>query len=605
MPRRTDRRWIGIDGEGVGRSPHRYVMLCASDARGNHELIEDARGIGTARALNFLLSYATRDVRIAGYYLSYDWTMILRDLPNSAIYRLYRPELRALPKGEGGGFSPVRWRDYRLHWLAGMMRIGKGSRSVTIWDIGKYYQAPFVKACESWEVMNPEELEHVREMKTRRATFTDNDRDEVKRYCAQECAALARLAGALEQAHEDAGLRPKGWYGPGSTASVVLGRERIDERKGVIPPEVEHAATCAFFGGRFEQSALGRFNVAGWDIVSAYPYAAYNLPCLEHGHWKRVKREQDLAHARHAVVRWRITDVGKVAWGPLPVRLPKGRIVYPRSGASGWAWLDEYRAAREHWKGVEWGGDAWILETSCQCRPFEMLLSLFRERVRGGLGRKMVLKYVLNSVYGKLAQMVGGGGRFASRVWAGMITSFIRAMLLRAIASHDNWNDVIAVATDGIYTRADWTPPESPLPLDRLGSWEASERKDITFVRPGIYVADDASVVRARGVGRAALSGRTEIDLSGEYADLGHRAVFGGARQGVYRVSSGAVKRAPSYGTWRDVPIRVGLTPRPKRAEDWSLVRLPGVESLPYTRQTRSFASAQLELLRDSGLLRE
>lgn len=604
MPRRGARRWIGVDGEGIGRNPHRYVMVCASDGRGNHDMIEDPRGLGTARVLDFFLSFATRDVRIAGYYLSYDWTMILKDLPNNLIYRLYRPELRALPQGEGGGFSPVRWRGYRLHWLSGMMRIAKGSKSITVWDIGKYYQAPFVKACEAWNVMTPEELERVRVMKTRRASFSDADREEVRRYCALECAALARLAAALEKAHDEAGLRPRGWYGPGATASVVLGNERIDERKGQIPVAVEHAASCAFFGGRFEQSALGRFNVQGWDIVSAYPFAAYNLPCLEHGRWKRVTSEKDLDGARHAVARWHLTDTGPVAWGPLPVRLPKGIIVYPRSGARGWAWLDEYRVARKYWKGVEWGGEAWVLQTTCSCRPFEILLELFRERVRGGGGRKIVLKYVLNSCYGKLAQLVGGGGRFASRVWAGMITSHTRAMLLRAIASHKDWSDVIAVATDGIYTRADWTPPPPPLAPDALGSWEASPRRNITFIRPGIYVADDSTVVRARGVGRAALAGRAGLDLTGAHVELGARAVFGGARQGVH-VAAGRAKRAESYGQWRDVPIKVSLSPGPKRADDWSLVRLDGVESLPYTRHTRAQTSAKLELLRDSGVLRD
>lgn len=602
--RKAPRRWIGIDGEGVGRDPHRYVLLCASDAQGVHDLIEDPRGLGTARVLDFLLSYSTRDVRLAGYFLSYDWTMILRSLPNSALYRLYRPELRVLPKGEGGGFSVVRWGDYRLHWLSGMMRIGRGSRSVTIWDLGKYYQSPFVDACKKWGVLTTEELAAVRAMKLRRSEFTDSQRDEIRRYCALECAALARLASGLEQAHIDAGLKPRGWYGPGSTASVVLGREKIDQRKGEVPVEMHAPAACAFFGGRFEQRAIGRYCVRGWDIVSAYPWAAYHLPCLEHGRWERTTRLADVARARHACVRWKLTDVGDVAWGPLPVRLPKGIILYPRGGAAGWAWRDEWDAARRYWSGVEWGGEAWLLRGECDCRPFRFVLEMFRERVRlgkGGMGD--VFKYPLNSLYGKLAQMVGGGGRFASRVWAGMITAFTRAMILRAIAEHDEWSDVIAVATDGLYTRARWEPPPPPLPHDGLGSWEESPEKAITFIRPGIYLADDSTVVRARGVGRRALEGRADLDLSGTHVELGSRAVFYGARASVYRLASGVVRRTPTYGSWRDVPIKVALTPRQKRAEDWSLVRLHGVESLPYDRATRSTSAALLDILNGSGLL--
>lgn len=604
--RRGARRWLGLDGEGIGRGPHRYVLLCASDADGAHETLEDERGLSTPRCLDWLLRFATRDVVLAGFYLSYDWTMMLSDLPAKLLYRLWRPELRALPKGEGGGFSPVRWRDYRLHWLAGMMRVGRGQRSVTIWDLGKYYQEPFVAAVQRWRVLDDDQLAMVRAMKARRATFATADRDDVRRYCALECQALAELAARLERAHVAVGLRPRGWYGPGATAAVLLRRERIHERRGEIPPAVADAADRAFAGGRFEQSALGRHRVRGHDIVSAYPYAALLLPCLEHGRWERVTREREAVSrsVRHAVVRWRLSDVGTVPWGPLPVRLDKGRIIYPRSGATGWTWRTEYQAARKHWSGVHFGGEAWVLRGECDCRPFAPLLDLFRQRAEVGKqsGPGIVLKLAANSVPGKLMQSVGAA-QYASRVWAGMVTSQTRAQLLSAIATHDDWADVVAVATDGVYTRdLDWTPAAPPLAPDMLGAWETSAPQDIVFLRPGIYCGPD--VVRARGVGRALLAGRTDLCLTRSHVELGVRAAFGAARQSVYMVR-GRAKRSPNYGQWRDVAVRVSLDPAPKRAPDWGLVALGGVDSAPYSGKPRANASPLLELLRDSKLLRD
>lgn len=603
MPRRGARRWIGIDGEGIGRKPHRYVMLCASDGEGRAELLEDKRGLGTARCLDFLLAWATRDVRLCGYYLSYDWTMILRDLPNAAIYRLMRPELRALPKGEGGGFSPVRWREYRLHWLAGMMRVSRGSRSVTIWDLGRYFQTPFVDACDKWKILPEDELARMRAMKKRRASFSLHDLPAVRTYNREECSALARLAAELEKAHADADLTPRGWYGPGATASVLLSRARIDERRGDIPREVEEVASRAFFGGRFEQRTLGRHRVKGWDIASAYPYAAFELPCLEHGRWERVTRERDALRARHACVRWELSDTGAVPWGPLPVRLQRGAIVFPRSGASGWVWRDEYQAARHAWRGVRWGGEAWALRCDCDCRPFEFILDAYRARLALGKGtRGIPIKLGCNSCYGKLAQAIGGGGPFTSRVWAGMITSTTRAMLLGAIASHHDRRDVIAVATDGLYTCDEsWQAPDAPLAPDTLGSWEESAPQDIVFLRPGIYAGP--STVRARGVGRALLAERAErLNLHRAHVKLGKRSAFGSARQCV-RLSRGRYVRDATYGEWRDLAVKVALTPAPKRASDWQLLALDDVESLPYSRQTASHASPLAEFLVNSAEL--
>src|SRR5215216_3955585 len=126
--RRKQRRWIGVDGEGLGRKPHRYYLLACSEG----DAIERREGLRTIACLEYLLRLGSRDANIAGYFLSYDWTMILRDMPNEKIHALLRPELRARAKDAGGGFDRVKWRSYRLHYLAGAMWIRKGDRRVTI-----------------------------------------------------------------------------------------------------------------------------------------------------------------------------------------------------------------------------------------------------------------------------------------------------------------------------------------------------------------------------------------------------------------------------------------------------------------------------------------
>jgi len=487
-----------------------------------------------------------------------------------------------------------------------MMRVRRKNRMTTIWDLGKFFQAPFVDAIEAWEVIAP--LADIRKMKEKRAQFKPSDVVSIRSYCLSECRALAELATRLEEAHNDVGIRPKSWHGPGSTAGALMNVLRIKEKRGEPPPEVELAADCAFFGGRFEHSDIGRFKaVYGYDIISAYPYQAFRLPCLEHGRWKRVTRERDITSGVHACVRYRIDDIGpKEVWAPLPCRLRNGSIVYPRGGSTGWVWLEEYQTAILNWNGIKFGGEAWVLYQKCDCQPFAELISLFRERIAlGKSGRGRILKLALNSVYGKLAQCVGNP-QFASRIWAGMITSGTRAQLLALLIAHTDRANVLALATDGLYSLEKTTLPLPPLQPDSLGSWESDTPKDMVFVRPGIYWADDDSTIRARGLGRklfdpkgkddvtaARIRAQREAVLDAIAADdkrvtVGESELFGGARACIYKLRNGTVKRSKYYGQWHNIPAKVSLNPAPKRTPNWGLHMLPGIESAPYSKAPKS-----------------
>lgn len=490
------RRWIGVDGEGVGREPHRYVLLACSDG----DSIESRSGLSTVDCLDFLLDLSTRDARVCGYYLSYDWTMILKDLDDMALYTLFRPELRA----RGNTFDRVQYKRYELHWLAGAMwiRDTKSSRKLTVWDLGKYYQGPFVNALEDWAIRKDVQAE-IAAMKKRRSVFTWREIKRIRQYCMNECEALAEFADAVEQAHKDADLTPRGWFGPGSTAGVLLKRHSIDERRGILPPRMLEAVAIAFAGGRAEISRNGyvRGPIHGYDISSAYPYHASRLPCLEHGRWERVTRERDLrGRGRvHALVHGHIHHCPG-SWGPLPVRLPKGSIVFPRGGASGWWWRDEWLAARRGWRKGLTFDHAYVLRQECDCHPFSFIPDLFRHRLAVGkeTGEGKVLKLALNSLYGKLAQTIGKA-QFASRAWAGMITSGTRAQVLDLMLRHKSNANVLMIATDGLFSTERIEGADICESSDKdkivLGGWEHKEHDSITLVRPGIYWLGGAQIL--------------------------------------------------------------------------------------------------------------
>lgn len=566
--RDKDRRWIAIDGEGVGRRPHRYIMLCTSDG----DSLEDRGGLGTRECLDLLLSLGSRDARVCGFYLSYDWTMILRELPDRSIYLLLRPELRSQEDGE---FTRIKWKGYHLHWLGGAMRIShpKTGRRVTVWDLGKYFQCTFVEALKLWKLA-PEIQDQIASMKAKRNVFKWKDRAKIKAYCQSECGALAQLAAQLERAHKDADLLPRAWHGPGSTASVLLKRHNICDRRGTPPQAVHAAASLAYFGGRAEISMQGRLDrpVYGYDISSAYPFHSTSLPCLEHGRWELVTRERSLDDSDivQACVFGTI-EASRGDWGPLPIRLRNGSIIFPLSNASGAWWLTEWKAARRGWQGLKFDR-AFALRRVCACKPFSFVSQLFDHRLRVGkeTGEGKAIKLALNSLYGKLAQRLHG--KFTSRIWAGMITAGTRAQVLDMITQHKRQSHVIMVATDGVFSTERHAVPDRVT----LGGWERTDYPDgMTLARPGIYWTPDGKL-RARGMGRDTLdralkllSDAIERDLP--TVRLPDRTIFGGAKVTIYRnAKTDAVKRSKEYGTWHGMPTNLSLSPAPKRVIDWT-----------------------------------
>lgn len=578
-----ERFWIGIDGEGIGREPHRYTFLAWSDATGERSAhVQDTRGLSTRRCLQFLMSIP-KEARIAGFYLHYDWTKILEGLSNRALYRLFRPELRARPKDEGGGFSWERWSNYELDYLARRMRIKRGSQVRDVWDLGTFYQCPFVEALDRWDIGTKEERELVRKMKLKRSGFTRADSAKVREYCLLECKLLAEAAQKLQRAHENIGLPLRTWHGPGSTAGEAMKRWGIKKKRGDIPTAVQDAALRAYFGGRFErrdQVICPLPHGVAWDIISAYPAATLTLPCLEHARWVWTEKENVALCAEQACVRYSLERTrNKRVWGPLPCRLPNGNIIFPRSGSRGWAWLEEYREACA-WSQVRFLG-AWVLKRDCTCQPFAGVADLFRRRAEVGrkTGEGLTIKLCVNSIPGKLAQNIGAAHSYACRVWAGMVTSDTRSRILKVLAKHDE--HVLAIATDGILTDTDIGLKTG----DGLGDWEMSTFENLVMVRPGIYWTDDET--KARGLPRtkvrrqrkkilqAILRGDTQVKLT-PYQE------FGGAKAAVYVTRDGHYRRAARYGEWFETPATIGLEPGPKRAPNWKLWELPGVESMPF-----------------------
>lgn len=621
--------FAGIDGEGQGRFPHRYVLLGTSNEdKSRTWTLENPEGLSTLACLNFIIDLP-HEAQLFGYSLGYDWTMVLKDVGDRALYELFRPEDRP------GKFGPraVRWEGFELNLQGTKFTIKRGKRKRVVWDVWKFYQSKFVSALKDWKVGEKELHDRMQLMKDKRNVFDRESIDDVRAYCLEECMCMAQLARKLVDAHGNVGLELTSFYGAGSTGGALLKKMGILKKNMPVEDRMKEAVAAAFFGGRFENSVIGlsKEKVFNYDISSAYPYQQTFLPCLEHARWEHVTRRGALTRLSHAIVRYRLRESRVETWGPFPFRTQDGNICYPIESGGGWVYLEEYLAAESMYPNVEFV-EAWGFKHNCEEFPFETLPEYYRERVRiGKEGPGMVLKLGMNSGYGKLAQSIGNAP-FNNWVWAGMITSGCRAQILEMQSRLSDWSNMLMVATDGVFTREEITPP---VPLNTgtmetgkpLGGWEKKEiTKGLFVARPGIYfplnpTAEEIKDVRGRGVGKGVVLENSKLIVEGWEKYGLSRSVkianvdrFCGAKTSLSK-SAGGFNRAsakdgsaPGYGEWISRSVDMSFDPLPKRegvnpdGVTLTIRRMPSdVTSMPYKKsadsiEARAMAALEQEL---------
>jgi hypothetical protein len=620
-------RIIGIDGEGEGRKPHRYTYLSAADENKKVGCIGNDDHVSSYDCLRFLSSLPDRAL-IVGYSFFYDLTKILQDLPDDKLYHLFHEESRAVLVDGRIIYRAVQWEGFRLNFMNRRFSVQRGKHRVTIWDIFAFFQGKFTTALEQWKIAEPGALQFIVDMKDKRAGFADVPKIAIQAYCDSECTHLAKLARALIDAHKEAGFELKHYYGAGSTASALLTKLNVKEKRGSFPEEMRTPIASAFFGGRFENSHVGPIKgpIYNYDISSAYPYQTTFLPCLEHGTWGHAANPSisDVETATLALIKWSIPNapqgftVKPAAFGPFPVRSTKGTIAFPLAAKGGWVWKDEFLAGRRLNAQVR-ANEAWLYHCQCDCRPFADVPKYYLERLRWGKDSKgIVLKLGPNAIYGKLAQSRGLSPPFQSWIWAGNITGGTRGQLIDAIASvgeGHSWQ-VLMLATDGIFSR---TPLQLSKPRDTgtshvakpLGGWEEkSYAAGVFCVRPGIYFPlnpneSQLKEVRARGIGKKALYERWHKIVEAweqkqEKVSLGGIERFVGAKSAIHSSKVG-YKRSENYGEWIEHGIDVSFNPAPKRAGYGTKQRLlPWMyfdwESEPYNNAMESPEGKALQL---------
>lgn len=502
--------FVALDGEGLTRSDgtHDYTLFAASD--GSYIENYDVGGLSTVECFDYLLEVGAGNpgAILVGFYTNYDVNMILRDVPEKVLEGLWMGEIRTWRADEHG------YRQYRLECVPNrVLKLSKGfwyveektarskwytEQSVTWWDCSQFFQSSFVKALREWKAAPVEVIEEIERMKNKRGEFNPDEIEQIRAYCQKECELLVGIMDRVATALDALELRLSSWYGAGSIASALLRRE--GGKKHVVAeweiPELERSVMGAYFGGRVETFGIGVIDTEtyNYDVRSAYPSAIANMPSMTEGEWS-YSPDYDGAQ-RWAVwhVKWSRIRPEEVRLTPFPFRHDK-RIYWPYEG-EGYYHASEVAAALK----VFGDGsrnilveviDGWVYHESGS-RPFAWTRELYEARAeykRAGQPQEKILKLGINSEYGKFAQSKGSKPNqrppYQCYFLAGAITADCRAKLLLA-ASKVPTDDLLAIATDGLFTRSDIS---SQLDIrDELGAWEmATVEPGLMLMQPGVY----------------------------------------------------------------------------------------------------------------------
>jgi hypothetical protein len=553
----------GVDGEGAGtddKGRQHYILMAASGPGADEHRVKhrDGAPLSLEDGLEFLLSLP-RDAILVGFGWGYDGNQLLRLIRRvKTLDRILHPK-----QGQYGPLSTfcgeyaITWQPWQSFSVSRIDR--SGEKPVADWkttrivyEVYSFFQSKFITAVEDWNIGSEQERAFVAQMKDQRGQF-DGLSPEMIDYCKLECRWLALLMSDFREKCIAADIVPERWGGPGWIAASVLkkygipkrpqtageaardgarraptetrvsvGTRRPQLRRPERDPELEIAASNAFYGGRFEVSRIGHIPgpVYAYDLNSGYPAAMCGavgvsersverrsvgnngLPCPLHTRWQHRPNARQLPKNDLYLAKVTFEHEFPGPWRGLPFRRKNGAVYWPNQG-TGWYWSCEIEATRNCLHAKVSVRDLWVAERTCDCRPYDFVPALYKMRNQlGSETQGYPLKLALNSLYGKLAQR-SGRGPYHDTVAAGLITAITRARLIEAFGRDPE--AVVMLATDEIISTR-------PMSLDigkGLGQWKHKTRQDLFIVQPGVYWCPaelaEGGEPKSRGVKRSVI----------------------------------------------------------------------------------------------------
>lgn len=621
------RRYIAFDGEGETRHipgcnrdlrpydchcPHYYCLLAWSLGPGQHNgYAYNPDGIPTIDALQYVWDVCRAHPKHTPVMFSagYDFNCWLRGLDRIRAEWLWDD-------------LPIRIGPFIVEYNRRALTLKQGRRKVDVSDTFRFYQSSFVKALEKY-LPTYDALDEIRREKARRSDFDfATDLVSVLHYCLKEIEALVLLEEQRDKHLAAAGIGQTKLHGAGSIAAKLMSQHHLkqhrrvpkdDNYREVWPVAVERAAYAAYAGGRIEPWKFGYHDgtIHVYDIRSAYPRAMCDLPSLSSGHWHHHRRKRSGYSADDfspfTLCKVRFESRTRAYGYPFFQRTSTGAILYP-DAVNNWYWQPEVAAAARAQFSCE-VVEAFEYFPATPETPFSFVPKLFRHRAQlkaaGENGAQEMLKLGLNSLYGKLAQTVGGDAEnpppFHQIGWAGYVTARTRAEVFTAAMQAPR--DVCFIATDGVASLSELDVSIGT----ELGQWEHSVYDGALVIQAGVYFLWKGTdcLPKYRGFDRGGITPQTIIDAwkrGDESIHIPSTRFIG--------LGSALEAHWESWCSWRTIPRELDLMGGDGKREfirrgneqpwrqlcDLEPYTLPGVvSSVPYSPKWREMEKEKLD----------
>lgn len=504
------------------------------------EAIHNDRNMIDSRTIFRMLTH--RNCRAAcnvWYNLDFDANVILAHLPPSTVYHITL-------------FGQDDWNGYRIAYIPGKLLsiVDKHRHKCQHFDVSNiFFQTggSLDGALQAW-LGRKKRNENVDVTRFDDPEYIAEHWEEILRYAKADAEDVRDVWRAFVNVAEPLDV-PCGR--PYSTGYLAEQRYNVEFQKtgnskpGFVNKALQNFAWKSYFGGRFEVIERGTIeDVITYDINSAYPAVLRRLPDPSTLWWRYSKRPSltELEGADYGFVRAVVSTMPGRSVQPFAVRRA-GRLTFPT--------LDKYPVTvtlPEFLFAMRSGllRDATVTESwlgyadERTVFPFSFVDEIYAKRQElkrdGNDKAQAVLKILINSLYGKLAQLtktlartpedatewkrhwiwqpietypphlrewledegieihqVVKAGAYFNPVLASYVTAEVRLQLLRTVVEHELEDDIILLATDSVTFRRGVDLKPDLVDDRELGRWSVDSQGKMFLVGSGVYELETPS----------------------------------------------------------------------------------------------------------------
>jgi len=371
-------------------------------------------------------------------------------------------------------------------------------------------------------------------------SYIEDNYDSICRYAKRDAKLTRLITERLVRVAEDIDIPCGKPYSTGYLAEGFL-QNHLEKKPGWGPNAMQKMAWDSYAGGRFEVFERGSVGqVAGPDINSAYPAVMAELPDPGTLSWELHLNPdiQEIREADYGFVKAKVWTDSEKKIQPFAIKMDKV-VKYPvLNGFTNTCLKDIFVWAYENGYIENFEIERCLLANELPSTkfPFDFFDSLYDKRKTweielAKLKRALLLKIVLNSMYGKTAQTqyrnhVPDDGQISANdlaenerlktgpnnsiphirtqhagglfnpFLASYITGLTRLELHKQVEAHNLVDNTILFATDCIMVEADaynqsnfdnLIPDSNTSYAEQLGMWDFDYEGDAFVVGSGVY----------------------------------------------------------------------------------------------------------------------